>query len=109
MLSNCGFYMNNQTGIDSPNQQKIIAILKALFPQARIILFGSRALGTQRHSSDIDIAIDAGTKLERSNIGEARDMLNASNMPYHFDIVDLQSIPEEMRKAILKEGILWND
>lgn len=100
--------MNDQTGIEASAQQKIIAILKALFPHARIILFGSRALGAQRHSSDIDIAIDAGAKLERSDIGEARDMLNASNMPYRFDIVDLQSISEEMRKAILKEGKVWN-
>lgn len=101
--------MNKHSGIDAAVQQKITSILKALFPNARIILFGSRALGTQRQSSDIDIAIDMGTKLDRSTIGEARDMLNASNMPYHFDIVDFQGIPNEMRQAILKEGIIWND
>lgn len=73
-----------------------------------LFFFGSRTLGTQRQGSDIDIAIDMGTKLERCNIGEARDMLNASNMPYHFDIVDLYGVPDEMRKIILKEGIVWN-
>lgn len=108
-MHNFGFVMNNQTGIDAPTQQKVAALLKALFPKARIILFGSRASGKHRQSSDIDIAIDSGIKLERSAIGEASDMLNASNMPYRFDIVDLHSISEEMRKAILKEGIIWND
>jgi predicted nucleotidyltransferase len=101
--------MNKPSGIDAVVQQKITSILKALFPNARVILFGSRALGTHRQNSDIDIAIDAGIKLDRSAIGEARDMLNASNMPYHFDIVDIQSVPDEMRKIILKEGIIWND
>lgn len=101
--------MGNQTEIDTETQRKITAILKALFPHARIILFGSHAVGKQQRSSDIDIAIDAGQKLERSTIGEANDMLSASNMPYHFDIIDLQSINEEMRKSILKDGIVWNE
>ena len=88
-------------------QKKIIAILSALFPNTKIYLFGSRARGTNQEFSDIDIALDAGTKLRRADVGEARDMLSESNIPYKIDIVDFQDISEEMRKFILQEGILW--
>ncbi|QQR48876.1 nucleotidyltransferase domain-containing protein [bacterium] len=88
-------------------QKKIIAILSALFPDAKIYLFGSRARGTNQEFSDIDIALDAGKKLRRADVGEARDMLGESNIPYKIDLVDFQDISEAMRKFILQEGVLW--
>lgn len=93
--------------LEQEYKQKIIGILSVLFPNATIYLFGSRARSTHDKSSDIDIAIDAGKKLYHTNVGEARDMLAESNIPYCIDIVDLHSVSTEMKKQIKKEGILW--
>jgi predicted nucleotidyltransferase len=41
----------------------IIRLLDALFPGVKIYLFGSRARGTHRPTSDIDLALDAGREL----------------------------------------------
>ena len=88
-------------------KQKIIAVLSALFPDAKIYLFGSRARGEHGRRSDIDIALDVGKKIERVDVGEARDMLSESNIPYQVDVVDLYGVSEKMRKNILAEGIVW--
>lgn len=93
--------------IKTEYKTKIIRVLSALFPEATIYLFGSRAQGTHRPGSDVDIALDAGKKLNRFDVGEARNMLNNSNIPYQFDIVDLQNVSDEMKNIILREGIVW--
>ena len=92
---------------EQKHKDKIIGILSVLFPKAKIYLFGSRARGTHRDASDIDIAIDAGSKLSFSQVGEASDTLNALNIPYKMDVVDMHLIPEDMKKMILQDGILW--
>jgi uncharacterized protein len=96
-------------GISSAVKDKIIRVIHALIPEARIYLFGSRARGTYTDRSDIDIALEADKPLKRVDIGEVRDMLNASNISYKIDVVDLNSLPEEMRSAILKERVLWKE
>jgi uncharacterized protein len=88
-------------------KKKIVAVLSALFPNATIYLFGSRARGTHYERSDIDIALDTGIRLEQVDVGEARDMLNESNIPYKIDVVDVRGVHESMRKNILEEGIVW--
>jgi len=88
---------------------KIIGILSALFPDAKIILFGSRARGTEREFSDVDLALDAGKPLSRHAIQEAVAMFSQSNIPYKIEIVDVHEVSEEMKDAIKKEGIVWKD
>lgn len=97
------------TGLDERTKHIIIGVITTLFPEAKIYLFGSRARGKYSNTSDIDIAIDTGKVLRRVNVGEARDMLNESNILHKIDVVDFQAIPEKMQKNILDEGIVWKD
>ena len=89
------------------DQNKIIALISALIPRAKIYLFGSRARKTNTARSDVDIAIDAGKLLPRTTIDEAHSVLQASNLMYRVDVVDLHQLDEEMRNAIMKEAIVW--
>lgn len=93
--------------VDPETKRKIVGILSVLFPEAKIYLFGSRATGKARDTSDIDIALDAGEPLAWVRTGEARSMFAESNIIQSIDIVDLNEVPENMRQMILKEGILW--
>jgi len=88
-------------------KEKIIAVLSALFPGAKIYLYGSRARGDHGERSDIDVAIDVGKELPRVDVGEARDMLAESNIPYRIDVVDLHGVSKKMRENILRDGVLW--
>lgn len=95
--------------IKEQDKIKIISLINTLIPNAKIYLFGSFAANTNIPGSDLDIAIDTGSKIERAKIGEIRDVLNATNMVFKFDIVDLNNVPEKMKYMILKEGILWKN
>ncbi len=95
--------------IDEQSKQKIINLIIALQPQAKIYLFGSQATGHNIHGSDIDIALITPTPLKRAAIGEIREVLNATDIPSKFDIVDFNAVSEKMQSMILKEGILWKN
>ena len=97
-----------QDGVVVQTKQKIIGLLLTLFPTAKIYLYGSRARGTQREFSDIDLAIDAGKSDKPLRLGEVRSILEATNIPYKIDLVDLNFASPALKNAILQEGVLWN-
>jgi Nucleotidyltransferase domain. len=99
--------MKTAQSLDEKYKRKIINLIIALEPRAKIYLFGSQASGTQIQGSDIDIAIDTGKPMRRADVGEILDILNETNIPYKFDVVDLHAVPEKMQETIKKEGILW--
>lgn len=85
-------------------------ILKAIayhFPDAKVILFGSRARGTNRPGSDVDLAIDNGTAIPLGEMARARVTLENLPIALKFDIVDMHNIPEELFAIINREGIVW--
>jgi len=88
-------------------QERIIRLLDALFPKVKIYLFGSRAKGTNRPASDIDLALDAGRPLSFLEIAQARNVLESLYIAEKIDIVDMFSIPLALKETILKEGKIW--
>ncbi len=99
--------MNKNNGIEQ--KELIIRMLNGLLPGVKIYLFGSRAKGTYKDVSDIDLALDMGRKLDLSEIAQAQNVLEAVNILRKVDIVDLQSASEKLKNSILKEGILWTE
>ena len=95
--------------VDERSKRLIIAVISAIMPDAKIILFGSRARNNFTPRSDIDIAIDAGRPIDICLIGEARDMLNASNINLGIDLVDINQVSSAMANDIKKEGIVWKN
>lgn len=113
MLSELLFYNfllgNHMDSVDERTKRLIISVISAIIPQAKIILFGSRARKDFSPRSDIDVAIDAGKIIDIRLIGEARDMLKASNITLGIDIVDVHAISTSMAENIKKEGIIWKN
>lgn len=83
-------------------------MISALIPEAKIYLYGSRARGTNREWSDIDIALDAGHVLPRTDVYEIKSMFGESLIKYSIDVVDLYQVSELMRQEILKDKIIWS-
>jgi predicted nucleotidyltransferase len=90
-------------------KKKIINLIVALQPTVKIYLFGSQADNTQVHGSDIDIALDAGARMKIVDVGEIREILNATNIPHKIDVVDFHFVSSDMQRMILKYGILWKN
>jgi len=89
------------------HKSSIIKIITAFYPDAKIYLFGSYARGKARQGSDIDIAIDVGKRLNLHEWQFLWNLLDALPTAQNIDLVDMHRISNDMREAILKEGIVW--
>ncbi|HIS79926.1 MAG TPA: nucleotidyltransferase domain-containing protein [Candidatus Scatomonas merdavium] len=90
-----------KSGIREQVIQEIRALAQKYHVQ-KVILFGSRARGDHRRTSDIDLAVKGG-EFERF----ALDVEEETSTLLKYDIVDLDSeLPPELRESIQKEGIV---
>ena len=62
-------------------------------PITRARIFGSRAKGTAKHNSDVDIALDGGISPLQA-AGTARE-LDELPLPYRIDVVVINTITSE--------------
>lgn len=72
-----------------------------------VYLFGSWARGTQRPTSDIDVAIESVEPLPRALLASLREALEESTIPNRVDVVDLAETDDAFRDRVRREGILW--
>ena len=92
----------------NPEHLRIVrAILaSALPPEAEVWVFGSRAGGLVKRSSDLDLAIDAGRRLTDRELGTLQQEFEDSDLPFEVDVLDWQAISESFRAIIAKTRIL---
>lgn len=81
-------------GLSECDLHQIITATK-VFPEIeQLILFGSRAKGTDKTGSDVDLAIK-GKAVTYDTVLQLSDCLNEKiPLPYFFDVVDYQGIQE---------------
>ncbi len=74
-------------------------------PEAKFYIFGSRARGTYKEYSDVDIAIDCSnlTSIIKSKLELE---FENSTFPYEVDIVDLNNIKENFKTLIQDDLVL---
>ena len=89
------------------DKQKLIEIISTYLPQAKIVLFWSRARKDNTPESDIDIAIDNNNKIDFFILSNIKEDFEESTVPFSVDLVDLNSISEEFKNQILKDAIIW--
>jgi len=97
---------------DNLTQKHRDLILKAIayhFSNAKVILFGSRARGTNESGSDIDLAVDIGEKIPLEEMTRVRKTLENLPIALEMGIVDMHSISDELKEIILREGIIWKN
>lgn len=87
-----------------PEQDLMKNILQAILPGVTIYLFGSRARGTHRPESDIDIALDAGRQLSLTELARAQRLLDALHVPQKIEVVDVGLSSDSFRKTVFSEG-----
>jgi len=92
-------------GLAKDELVKIIEILKAYPEVERGMIFGSRALGTYKRGSDIDIAL-FGKHLENIVTSISYQLNEELSLPYFFDVVDYNGLTApELKDHIDRVGI----
>lgn len=81
---------------------KHLKTLQTLFSKhpaiTQALLFGSRALGTHKESSDIDIALKGD--ITPTLLAHLKEELEDSTLPYFCDILDYERAPQELKEHI---------
>ncbi len=93
------------TGLDEEELSQLQALFSS-YPEIRkIILFGSRAKGTARKNSDIDLAVDG---IENPLAIESLSMeLDELPLPYRFDLQAMSTIKNQsLLEHIERVGIV---
>lgn len=93
--------------IDKKYKDLFLQIITKHTPDCKVYLFGSRAKGTSAESSDVDLAIDCGDEISPKIMGLIKEDIEESTIPYFVDVVDFNVADEELKKQIIKHGILW--
>lgn len=88
-------------GINEKVYKNLIKYFESNNKILRVILFGSRAKGTEKINCDIDLCIDSGGKSKGTIVEEIDDLIGI----YSCDIVFLDSLNEEIEKQINRDGI----
>lgn len=88
--------------------RKLVLDYVSAYP-VKVYLYGSRAKGTARKTSDVDIALLSSTKLPTGFIAGLKELIEESSIPYQVDIVDLNQVDDNFRSKVLTEAKLWND
>jgi predicted nucleotidyltransferase len=81
-------------------------LLKRIIPTATVWAFGSRAQGTARLTSDLDICVDNQQTLNFETLAALRDAFAESNLPYKVDVVDWHSVDPAFQALIQKKRVV---
>ena len=82
------------------------AILSDHVPHARVLAFGSRAAGTPRKYSDLDLAIIQPEPLTLRTISRLKIALEDSDLPICVDVVDWNRADSEFKAMVAKRGMV---
>lgn len=89
---------NEAFGLSVSDLQQIISVFKAFPEIEQALIFGSRAKGTYKKGSDIDIAL-IGQNLDTIVTAISYQLNQELLLPYFFDVVDYNSISHLDLKA----------
>ncbi len=82
--------MNPRHGLSKSTLDRITAVLEHVPQVQGAILFGSRAKGTHKSGSDIDLAL-RGSSLDWRMIGKIYDDLDDLLLPHRFSLIHLDA------------------
>jgi len=71
-----------------------------LAPDVKAWVFGSRATGTARRYSDVDLALEGECLLDEAALARLRDALSESDLTIKVDVLDLRAVDPEFRRII---------
>lgn len=95
----------NSFGLSARDRDSIYSILKKYKDITSVILFGSRAKGTFKKGSDIDLAIFTESVSEEI-ILKLKEDFEESSLPYRVDIVHYPTLThQELKNHIDRVGV----
>lgn len=83
--------------------QEVHDILNQHLPSATVHIFGSRANGSARAGSDLDLLINLGRRITIAELAELKNAFDESDLPFKVDLVDAYSVADGFLREVGKE------
>jgi predicted nucleotidyltransferase len=92
--------------LTSSEKGSLKAILKrgGIDRKYRVVVFGSRALGTAKKYSDVDLALIGSSPVPAKLKALLAEAFEASDLPYTVDIVDFNQASPALQSQITEHG-----
>ena len=94
-------------GVSPEEKRQILAIIRAQLPHCRVLAFGSRIRGTAKRYSDLDLSLDDGGSIPLSKLGNLREALAETRIPYLVDLTDFQRLDADFQSHVLAQAEVW--
>jgi len=107
-----GFFMNKYNMASGHQaiviyKPDLIRIITRHIPHCTIYLFSGHSLGLSSQASDIDLAIDAGHAIDQEVIDAICADIDALELHFFIDVVDINAVYDSLRDQIQAHGIVW--
>lgn len=90
-------------GLTSSQYQELIKLISSLSEIETATVFGSRAKGTYKTGSDVDLAI-SGDNVSYTTISKLSYLLNEESvLPYYFDVINIGTVTSEALLVHIRE------
>jgi type I restriction enzyme S subunit len=83
--------------------EKVRTILGKHVPQCEVRAFGSRANGTAKDYSDLDLAVVGSAQLDHDTLRHLKEAFEESDLPFRVDVLDWHATSPEFQKVIEKQ------
>lgn len=88
-------------------RERLRALVRVHLVGARVVFFGSRALGAGNRYSDFDVAYLPREGFDPLSVVRLRETIEESDIIYDVDLVDLSAVDAPFREKVLREGTVW--
>ncbi len=90
--------------VPAPALEIILNLLARHVPEREARVIGSRATGSAKPFSDLDLVIMGDEPIDLRTLAEFRDACDDSNLPFAVDIVEWASASDAFRRVISEQA-----
>ena len=94
--------------ITAEERETLLSLLEQHLPGAAVWVYGSRTKWTARPQSDLDLVVFP-TSEQRKRVGDLREALEESNLPFRVDLFVWDDVPESFRGQIRADHVVIAD
>ncbi len=91
--------------LDSESLAEVKKILAFHAPDVKVWAFGSRATGTAKRFSDLDLVLEGEAPVAYQTISKLKHAFSESDLPIKVDVVDWHALDPEFRDAIARQRV----
>jgi type I restriction enzyme S subunit len=94
-----------QHGMSAHEVALVNALVATWLPAREVRIFGSRARGTPKRYSDLDLVIMGETLTPLGTLGQLQEAFACSDLPWRVDVVDWANTAPEFQRHIQTHSV----